>query len=313
MFRPRTFDRELFPISPTDRRRLENGLSAYAETNGIRVPGIEVHDVLDLKGHLGKIVKAAGEKDRISIYYEKGKVGIERTRYLTESGRTYFLPLIATYVLPDPAGTLARRFLRAFDIRFNIGVILDTPRYEFLQENTEICLDELKEDPDDLASYREENEDLIAYMDGCLATERLRAFETLPPATREEAEAFIPEDETQGRLKDLILEGFSLIGEDGFNIWDYAGAFNGYFSQEELDEGYIAASELFAIVYDYDGVLDAYIDGVNSDWQGGLYDEPLLQTADLVDGTRERFDPRPARFMEFYDKLISLFEDIIHV
>lgn len=240
-----------------------------------------------------------------------GELTLVQSKILGEADTMRIVMTEPTFRMRPETGLLTRRFIRALYGKTRIDIITNMPDVDY---QIDCWTDELdwarKNSPEDVKEIEASMEHINDYLPGGKVTKAFEEFRDLKPLTEAEAAAFVPEDEAEERLIQTILDGFSHI-ESGTDILDYDIRWNEWLGEswKERNESDIGTEQTIMIGYDYDGMVEAITDNLNSLYQSGCVPAPLVVAEEIPASGECALDVSPGLMLDWLDRLIDTIEN----
>lgn len=316
--------RGLRPFTPdTLGRRLKDGNGAslmaraenLARTHGFTLTSGAPRNNAGLKALLDELKRKApvcvALMDSRDDDNPDGKLTLVQFKVLGEADTMRIIMTEPTFRMRPETGLLARRFIRTLYEKTGIDIITNIPDTEY---QIDCWTDELdwarRNNPDEAREIEADMDHINDYLPGGKVTKAFEEFRNLKPLTKAEAAAFVPEDEAEERLLQTILDGFSHI-ESGTDVLNYDIRWNEWLGEswKEQNESDIGTEQTIMIAYDYDGMVEAITDNLDSLYQSGCVPAPLVVAEEIPSAGGCSLDSSPGLMLDWLDRLINAIEN----
>ena len=240
-----------------------------------------------------------------------GELTLVQSKILGEADTMRIVMTEPTFRMRPETGLLTRRFIRALYGKTGIDIITNMPDVDY---QIDCWTDELdwarKNNPEDVKEIEASMNHINDYLPDGKVTKAFEEFRDLKPLTKAEAAAFVPEDEAEEKLLQTILDGFGHI-ESGTDILDYDIRWNEWLGEswKEQNESDIGTEQTIMIGYDYDGMVEAITDNLNSLYQSGCVPAPLVVAEEIPASGECDLDVSPGLMLDWLDRLIDTIEN----
>ncbi len=243
----------------------------------------------------------------VKLFWESEE-GNEFQMYIGDDGIPYgpsVIDLYQAYEMPRRMKNIVLSFTKTIAKRFNMYNINETCAFGELEaycEYMEMELDEEenKEEKEIYASIKKD------FLKNGGAAEKLKTFKNIiKPLTREEAENFIPRNNAEKRLKQVMLEGFDIMkSEDKLENCltpsnEEIFAKDGSLKDPYNGDGIILFSDLSFINYNSnDDMTEALFEQIDNCFNSGAYLQELTSSVRVNPDGTTRDNSLPIRFMK---------------
>ena len=240
-----------------------------------------------------------------------GELTLVQSKILGEADTMRIVMTEPTFRMRPETGLLTRRFIRALYGKTGIDIITNMPDVDY---QIDCWTDELdwarKNNPEDVKEIEASMNHINDYLPDGKVTKAFEEFRDLKPLTKAEAAAFVPEDEAEEKLLQTILDGFGHI-ESVTYILDYDIRWNEWLGEswKEQNESDIGTEQTIMIGYDYDGMVEAITDNLNSLYQSGCVPAPLVVAEEIPASGECDLDVSPGLMLDWLDRLIDTIEN----
>lgn len=273
----------LEPITADDRHKASPESTAKAADDirtftGTKKPKAGDADTATLDS-LGDLICEIERKSdglfNVTLDPKTGEIAV--THRITGPNCIYIF-LRGTSTWRDETALLIKRVIRAFDERYKIGTILDTWEYEVMLDEEECyrtdATDETEEQIKERFAY------LATYKEGGTDFVLLNEYDNLPPATPADVAAFVPANQDEERLKELLEEGIALAEDTNpeHEIWKHREFLE---EDQQPGDGFVGAYDTIFITTERDEMHEQYCNGLDNRFNSGEEMESIAYETDI--------------------------------
>lgn len=280
--------------------------------NLARCLGFELdNNRLDEPRQLEPLLKELAQKSSETIrvfLYDDGSVKLTHQKYAEGiNWDMNYIPLEPTWKGMDPAlGEITRRFIKTLAENAGIDTIDNMGYFEMLADDFYENI-EAEQQLDDEDKYIRS-----LFLQGSPAMKRLEEYNAIKdPVTPQEIAAYVPKNEKEEKLRQVLLDGFPLLDEK-FSLCAHSTIFNKFNDEHDYEEytssGFIAGEDLIRVSYSHE-MSAAIQELIESDWNCGLMVDEFINIEEIKPEGDTRLDESFNRFGPFLDRLISALYD----